>query len=172
MKGPASRTSPLARANPTARGQGRAEARIRGQDDAGERGGEPGRGRADPQVAGEHQRDTLRRLGPVPITGVAAIAARGVRLAIAEVVIHLAFQGALDHHLGQLAQQPALAGQLQPAGTGPPGQFPQLETAAQLAKVLRADKMQAVLYELLAARLTDAPEVNVNAIREVFELTD
>ena len=92
--------------------------------------------------------------------------------AVAQIRRSQASASETPHHLGQLAQQPALAGQLQPAGTGPLGQFPQLETAAQLAKVLRADKMQAVLYELLAARLTDAPEVNVNAIREVFDLTD
>jgi hypothetical protein len=33
---------------------------------------------------------------------------------IAEVVIEVAFQRALDHHLGQRAQQPVGAGQLQP----------------------------------------------------------
>jgi hypothetical protein len=46
-------------------------------------------------------------------------------LAVAEVVIQLAFQGALDDHLGQLSQQPALTGQLQPAGAGPLGQLAQ-----------------------------------------------
>src|SRR5689334_25326077 len=40
-------------------------------------------------------------------------------------IVEFAFQGALDHHLGQLAQQPALAGQLQPAGAGPLGQLAQ-----------------------------------------------
>jgi hypothetical protein len=34
-------------------------------------------------------------------------------------------QGALDHHLRQLAQQAVLAGQLQPASPRPRGQFPQ-----------------------------------------------
>jgi hypothetical protein len=64
-------------------------------------------------------------LGPVAITGIAAVAARRVVLAIAEMVIQLAFQGALDHHLGQLAQQAALPGQLQPAGAGPLGKLTQ-----------------------------------------------
>jgi hypothetical protein len=68
---------------------------------------------------GEH------RLGAVPIAGIAAVAACRVVLAIAEVVIELALQGALDHHLGQPPQQAALAGQLQAAGPGPLGQFPQ-----------------------------------------------
>jgi hypothetical protein len=45
--------------------------------------------------------------------------------AIAEVVIELAFQGALDHHFRQLSQQPGLAGQPQPAGAGPLGQLAQ-----------------------------------------------
>ena len=68
---------------------------------------------------GEH------RLGPAPVAGIAAIAAFRVVLGIAEVIIQLAFQGALDHHLGQPAQQAALAGQLQPAGPGPLGQLAQ-----------------------------------------------
>jgi len=35
---------------------------------------------------------------------------------VAEMIVHLAFQGALDRHLGELAQQPALP--------GPRGQLP------------------------------------------------
>ena len=42
-----------------------------------------------------------------------------VVLAVAEVVIQLAFQGALDDHLGQPAEQPALAGQPQARPSGP-----------------------------------------------------
>jgi hypothetical protein len=68
---------------------------------------------------GEH------RLGPVAIAGIPAIAAFRIVLGIAQVVVQLALQGALDHHLGQLAQQPALAGQLQPAGAGPLGELAQ-----------------------------------------------
>src|SRR6516164_7094884 len=45
-------------------------------------------------------------------------------LRIAEMVIHLAFESALDHHLGEPAQQPALAGELQPAGPRPLGELP------------------------------------------------
>jgi hypothetical protein len=48
------------------------------------------------------------RLGPVAVTGIAAIAARGVVLSVAEVVIQLALQGALDDHFGQPPQQAAL----------------------------------------------------------------
>src|SRR5450755_3953126 len=65
------------------------------------------------------------RLGPVAIAGIPAIAPGRIVLAVTEVVIQLALQGALDHHLGQLPQQPALAGQPQPARPGPPGQLPQ-----------------------------------------------
>ena len=53
------------------------------------------------------------------VTGITAVTAFRVMLAVAEVVIQLALQGALDDHLGQAAQQPALACQLQPAGAGP-----------------------------------------------------
>jgi hypothetical protein len=48
-----------------------------------------------------------------------------VVLAVAEVVIQLAFQGALDDYLGQPAEQPALAGQPQPARPGPLGKLGQ-----------------------------------------------
>ena len=65
------------------------------------------------------------RLGAMAVAGIAAITARRVVLAIAEMIIHLAFQRALDHHLGQAAQQAALTGQLQPAGPGPLGKLPQ-----------------------------------------------
>jgi hypothetical protein len=52
------------------------------------------------------------------VAGIPAVAARRVVLAVSEVVIQLPFQGTLNHHFRQLAQQPALAGQPQPAGTG------------------------------------------------------
>lgn len=45
-------------------------------------------------------------------------------LLVAEVVGALALQGGLQHALGQLLQQPALAGQLQPARAGPVDQLP------------------------------------------------
>ncbi len=45
------------------------------------------------------------------------------------------------------------------------------EAAGELAEVLSGDAVQAVLHELLAARLTDAPETDVNMIREMFGLT-
>ena len=65
------------------------------------------------------------RLSAMAVAGIAAVTARRVVLAIAKMVIHLAFQRALDHHLRQLAQQAAVAGQLQPAGAGPLGKLPQ-----------------------------------------------
>jgi hypothetical protein len=43
--------------------------------------------------------------------------------AVAQVVGELALERGLDQPLGQLREQPALAGQLQPAGTGTPGQL-------------------------------------------------
>ena len=53
-------------------------------------------------------------------------------------VIELAFQGAFDHHRGQLAQQPALASEVQPADAGPPGELAQqlLAGRRQLGAVL------------------------------------
>jgi hypothetical protein len=62
-------------------------------------------------------------LGAVAVAGIAAVAAFRVVLAVAEVIIQLAFQRALDDHLGQLAEQPALAGQLQPARPGALGKL-------------------------------------------------
>jgi len=59
----------------------------------------------------------------VAIAGIAAIAARRVILLIAQMIIQLALQGALDDHFRQLPQQAALAGELQPAGPGPLGKL-------------------------------------------------
>ena len=73
-------------------------------------------------------------LRPVAIAGIAAIMARRTMLAVAEMVI----QRALHHHLGQLVEQPARAGLLQPAGAGPLGKLPQqlLIGSRQLRAVL------------------------------------
>lgn len=51
--------------------------------------------------------------------------------------------------------------------------FEQLSPAEAilLEEVLRSDEVQAVLQELLAARLTDAPEADVNRVRTTFLLT-
>jgi len=46
-----------------------------------------------------------------------------------------------------------------------------LDRADDLAEVLRSDEVQAVLHELLAVRLTDAPEVDAARVRAVFDLT-
>jgi hypothetical protein len=59
------------------------------------------------------------------VTGIPAITAGRVILLVAEVIVQLALERALNDHLGQLAQQPALAGQLQPAGAGSLGQLAQ-----------------------------------------------
>ena len=61
-------------------------------------------------------------LRPVPVAGVAAVAAGRVVAVVAQVVGDLAFQRGLDQALGELGEQPALAGQLQSARAGPPGQ--------------------------------------------------
>ena len=63
------------------------------------------------------------RLGSVPVAGVPAVAPGRVVAAVAQVVGELALERGLDQPLGQLREQPALAGQLQPAGTGTPGQL-------------------------------------------------
>jgi hypothetical protein len=51
-------------------------------------------------------------LGPDPVAGVAAASAGRVVFLVAEVTGDLALQGRLEHPLGQLLEQPALAGQL------------------------------------------------------------
>jgi NACHT domain len=52
-------------------------------------------------------------------------------------------------------------------------ELPDMSPAAEeeLATVLRGDDVQAVLQELLAARLTDAPEADITRIRSVWDLT-
>jgi NACHT domain len=45
------------------------------------------------------------------------------------------------------------------------------DVAGKLAEALGGNEVQAVLHELLAARLTDAPEADVDRIRTVFGLT-
>src|ERR1039457_5099585 len=77
----------------------------------------PGHGDFHRPGLGDH------RLGTVAIAGIAAIPARWVVPGIAKVVVHLALQGTLDHHLRQLPQQPALSGHLQPASAGPLGKL-------------------------------------------------
>jgi hypothetical protein len=52
------------------------------------------------------------RLGACPVTAVAAVASCRVVLLVAEVLAHLGVQRRLEHALGQLAQQPARADQL------------------------------------------------------------
>ena len=68
---------------------------------------------------GEH------RLRPVPVPGIPAVPPVRGMLFIAQVIVQLAFQGTLDHHLGQLPEQAAVTGQLQPAGPRPLGELPQ-----------------------------------------------
>jgi hypothetical protein len=58
-------------------------------------------------------------LGPVPVAAVPRAFAGRIVLVMAEVIGHLPVQGRLQDPLGQLLQQPALAGQLQPLGAGP-----------------------------------------------------
>jgi hypothetical protein len=52
-------------------------------------------------------------------------------------------------------------------------ELPKLSPALQqrLADVLRGDEVQAALHELLAARLTDAPEADAAEARQVLSLT-
>ena len=62
-------------------------------------------------------------LGAVAVAGVAAVLPRRIVLVIAEVVGDLALQSGLQQPLGQLLEQPALAGQLQALGLGPAHQL-------------------------------------------------
>jgi hypothetical protein len=57
--------------------------------------------------------------------------------------------------------------------TGEPPDLPNLSDTMEerLVKILRGYEVQAVLHELLAARLTDAPEADVELIRTTFDLT-
>jgi hypothetical protein len=62
------------------------------------------------------------RLGPAAVAGVPAIAAVRVVLVVAEVIGEFALERGLDQPLGQRSQQPAVAGQRQPALAGPSDQ--------------------------------------------------
>jgi hypothetical protein len=61
-------------------------------------------------------------LGPGAIAAVAVVSPSRIVLVIADVVGDLALQGGLQHPLGQLLQQPVLAGQLQPLVPSPVNQ--------------------------------------------------
>jgi hypothetical protein len=50
------------------------------------------------------------RLGAVAVTGIPAVAAGRVISGIAQVIIQLALQRALDHHVVSFPEQAALAG--------------------------------------------------------------
>lgn len=58
-------------------------------------------------------------LGAAAIAAVAAVLTGRAVPVIAEVIGDLAYQGRLQHPLGQLLQQTALTSQLQPFTTGP-----------------------------------------------------
>jgi hypothetical protein len=60
-------------------------------------------------------------LGAVSVAGVAAVSARDVVAVVAQVIGELTLERGLQQPLGQLLQQPALAGQLQPTRAGPGG---------------------------------------------------
>jgi len=75
----------------------------------------PGHGDFHRPGIGEHG------LGAVATAGIAAVTAGRIILLIAQVIIQLAFQRALDHHFHQPPQQAAPAGQRPPAGAGPIG---------------------------------------------------
>jgi hypothetical protein len=62
--------------------------------------------------------------GPRTVAGVAAVAAGRVMFGVAQVRIHLALGRRLDDRLGQLGQQPVLAGQPQPLRAGPIDKLP------------------------------------------------
>jgi hypothetical protein len=85
-------------------------------------------------------------LDAVPVAGVPAVPARRVVAVVAEVVGDLALQRGLVQALGQLREQPALAGQLQPARSGPAS-----ETGNQLLvdRVQLVRARRPVAYELV-----------------------
>ena len=73
------------------------------------------------------------RTGGLKLTGEGGLLGK-----LTKMVIQLAFQRALDHHFRELAEQAALAGELQAAGPRPLGQLPQqlLISGRQLHAVL------------------------------------
>ncbi len=85
------------------------------------------------------------------IAGIPAVTASRVTLPVTQMIIQLAFQRALDHHLRQPARQAALAGQLQPAGARPLSQLPQqlLAGRRQLRAVLALTGRQVCHWCLL-----------------------
>ncbi len=65
-----------------------------------------------------------QRFRPRPIPRVPAIPAGWIVLAITQMIVHLALQGGLDHHLRQPGQQATFPGQLQALGPRPRCQLP------------------------------------------------
>jgi hypothetical protein len=66
-----------------------------------------------------------QRLRPRPIPRIRPIAAGRVVLTVTEMIIHLALQSGLDHHLGQPAQQPTFPRQLETLRPRPINQLPE-----------------------------------------------
>ena len=97
----------------------------------------------------QHDHNELRPsyLCAVAVTGIPAITAFRRVLGITKVIVQLALQGALDHHLRQFPQQPALAGQLQPGRPGPLGELAQqlLVSRRQLRPVLARSCVTSVI---------------------------
>jgi len=65
----------------------------------------------------------LRHFAQGAVAGVAPVAALGLVLVIAEVLVHLLIEHGLDHRLGQRLEQPVRAGQCHPAVTRLPHQL-------------------------------------------------
>ena len=63
------------------------------------------------------------RLGPLPVPGVAPVAANRFVLVVAEMLAHLLIERGLDHRLRQRLQQPVRPGQRDPTVTSLPDQL-------------------------------------------------
>lgn len=75
-------------------------------------------------------------------------------LRVAEMGVHLAFQGALEHDLGQPAQQAARPGQLQALRLRPLGQLPR---ELQLGGLRPPGSPSAVAWPVFFAAVTVSP---------------
>ena len=87
------------------------------------------------------------RTGGLKLTGEGGLLGK-----LTKMVIEGALEGELDDHLGQLPEQPALTGQLQPAGPGPLG-----ELAHQLLVSRRQLELGLILVRRHVSHLVSPP---------------
>jgi hypothetical protein len=92
-----------------------------------------------------------QRLRPRPIPRISPIATHRIMLAVTKMIIHLALQGGLNHHLGQPTQASRPPGQLQTLSTRPIDQLPDqllLQALRRLGRHIHRHKSHRCLSSL------------------------